>query len=418
MKTIPRIILLISLFGLLFWKCAERKPINPFDPAAKIPPPVELHLLPGENNVSLTWTVQGLVDYTGFRVYRAIDDTTQFSLLAELPSNRKEYLDEAISPYHWYFYRVTVLGKGTESKPSEMEQTYPGPGKTRVLSRYGYSVQEFSYALQHRLAVYNTQFPPVSWSWDEAGQYIWLAFAQYRYVSRLNLALGLEDFFFQDDLRRPIDVQWDNTNNWLYILDQNLNMVLKLQNETITDTLLLLGQEYIKLLLTPSQHLWVLGEENAFSFREDGNLSTTISFPAQFKGMDMIVSGDTTFILIINLSLSSSRIILYDESTGQIDSLRLNGVFTLLRKPANKNYLWLAEYLGINNYQAVKLSLNGERLLSVSGMESIYDIAINPEDYSIVLVQRYQDTIALYDSLGNRIAINTKIYDPIRAFTH
>jgi len=418
MKYINRIILIFSLFSLFFWKCAEREHINPFDPASKTQSPVQLQLSPDENSVYLQWNVQGIVDYTGFRVYRADNDTANFSLLTELPSSRKEYLDANISPYHWYFYRVTALGKGTESKPSNVEKTYPGPGKTWILSRYGYSVQQFSYDLQHKLGVYNTQFPPISWAWDLPGRRIWLAFAQYRYVSRLNLESGWEDFFFQGSLKRPIDGQWDDINDWLYILDQNLNMVLKLQNEAITDSLLLLDQEYLKFVLSPSQHLWVLGKENAQSFREDGNLFTIISFPAKFEGWDIIASGNTIAILIVDPSSYTSRIIFYNENTGLTDSISLNGFFTLLRKPADKNYLWLAEYLGINKYQAVKLSLNGERLLNVSGMENIYDIGINPKDYSIVIVQRYQDTIALYDSLGKRIAINTKIYDPIRAFTH
>ena len=418
MKFIHRIILILGILPLLFWKCAERERINPFDPGANVPPPLQIQLLPGETDVLLQWNVQGITDYTGFRVYRAVNDTTNFSLLAELPPSQKEYRDENIQQYNWYFYRVTVLGKGTESMPSNLEKTYPGPGTTWILSRYGYSVQQLSYDLQHRLNIYNTQYPPVSWAWDLSGKAIWLTFAQYRYVSRLNLDSGWEDFFFQNGLKRPTDLQWDEVNESLYILDQDLHMILKMHNEAITDSLFLLDQNYIRLVLAPSRQIWVLGEENVLAFREDGNMLTSIPLPPKFAGMDMIASGDSIFILCADPSAFSSRIIIYNENTNMADTLALSGLFTLLRKPAGKNYYWLAEYLGSNKYQAVKLSLTGERLLSVSGMENIYDIGINRKDESVVLVQRYQDTISLYNSLGNHIAESNKIYDPIRAFTH
>lgn len=77
----------------------------------------------------------------------------------------------------------------------------------------------------------------------------------------------------------------------------------------------------------------------------------------------------------------------------------------------------MAENIDYESSRAVKLSLDGVRLLELSGLSKlINDIKINPYDNSIVLLQRYMNRIVLYDSTGQQLSSNTQLYDPIKVY--
>ena len=67
----------------------------------------------------------------------------------------------------------------------------------------------------------------------------------------------------------------------------------------------------------------------------------------------------------------------------------------------------------------MKLSSDGYRLLELNSLSGeIDDIQINPHDYSIIVLQRYQNNIILFDSLGNQLTQGNQVYDPIKAFIY
>lgn len=407
--------LLIILPALLVLGCSDRERENPLDPKGNISSPVELHLEPLDSNVLLTWSVKDLKDYTGFKIYRAISDTTSFELLTELPANFTSYTDQALDFYQWYYYRVSVLGYQTESKPSKIERTYLGPGNIYVLSRYGYSIHQYSYDLLHRIQQYNTEYPPKNWDWDETSHLIWLANAQYRSISRLNLIVGSEDFFFQENLLRPIDLKWDSLNQKLYILDSDGKKIYTLEQDILTDSIALSNDNYFKLILTPASQIATINDSNVYVYTLNGDSIAIIRILDGFTGQDLLYQNGFFYILAANESQRISKIIKYEPYTSIREEININGFFEILRRPETGNFFWCSEFIDLNNYLFVKLSEDGQRLLELSTTSSVSDMQINTKDHSVVTVQRYLNRIAIYDSSGTLINENFDIYDPIKA---
>lgn len=411
-----RISLFAVCFAVLLWfsGCEQRIRINPFDPQGNRLTPVELSVIPGQSAVKLSWRVQQIVGFTGFRVYRSADTDRNFQLLAELSSKHREYVDSTVVSSRWYFYRVTVLGKSVESKPSNVEKVLLGPGEVWILTRYGYSIQRYSYDLQSRLAIYNTDFPPIDWDWDLEQNNIWLAAAQFGYVSRLNLNSGGEDFFIRDSLRYPIDVQWVPHSNALFILDIEQQRIFRLVNETLSTAIRLPSDEYRQFALDQQGHLWVLGKKDALWFNLFGALQAQIVFGNGFTGKDLIYRDGFFFILAANDSVAVSRLFKVTAETGAIEQFDIPGSLTKIRKTGADDYFWAVESLGENNQRLVKLSAAGHRLLELKSVNYLDDVQINPYDKSILTVSRLEDRISLLDSTGTLISTQAGIYDPIK----
>ena len=409
------LVIFIFLLPFIFFSCSGRERDNPLDPLGKFKTPVELQLLPDGQQVTLKWNVKDLTDYYGFRIYRAIDDTTSFQLLKEVDPQIKSYTDSSVSFYHWYFYRVSVLGYQTESKPSKIQKTLPGPGTIEILSRYGYSIHEYSYDLLHRIELYNTEFPPINWAWDQINGQVWLAYAQYRSISKLNLSLGYEDFFFEDHLLMPVDLKWDNLNQRLYILDSQKGKIYTLFQEAITDSIDLNEDNYFKMILTPEQNIATIDSDKVNIYSVDGVALDTSFLPTAFLGQDLLYDDGNVYILAANIEDNRSLIRKLQLVSGKHEDTFFDGYFELFTRGSATDYFWASEFIDINNYRLVKLSDSGQRLLERTTSSNFSDMQINNIDNSLITVQRYLNRIALYDSTGSLISENDDIYDPVKA---
>jgi len=409
------LILFVLAIILIVFSCSGRERDNPLDPLGKFKTPVELQIFPDGHQVTLNWNVKDLKDYYGFRIYRAIGDTTSFQLLKEVNSQTKTYLDTSVMFYHWYYYRISVLGYQTESSPSAIQKTMPGPGTTEILSRYGYSIHQYSYDLLHSIRIYNTEFPPISWSWDQTGGQVWLAYAQYRSISKLNLALGYEDFFFEDQLLMPIDLKWDELNQQLFILDSQRAKIYTLVQETLTDSIDIHKDNYFKMILTPEQNLAVIDSDRVNIYSVEGVSLDTSFLPAAFLGQDFLYDDGNVYILAANIEDNRSLIRKLQLASGKIEDNFFDGYFELFTRGSSTDYFWASEFIDINNYRLVKLSDSGQRLLERTTSSNFSDMQINNIDNSLITVQRYLNRIALYDSTGSLISENDDIYDPVKA---
>lgn len=413
---IKSFLILICFLLLNFLSCSERDRLNPFDPSGNIKSPVELSVSPMNQSAKLDWTIQDITDYKGFRLYRAIDNEN-YSLYQEFPPETRSFTDTNLEYYHWYYYRITVLGYQTESTPSPAVKIFPGPGTVWLLSRYGYSIHQLSYDLNHSLKVYYTNYPPINWDIDLSHNEIWMAHAQYRYVTRLNLMLGYEDFFLQNHFERPIDIKIDRDLDRICILDPSRRMIFLLRNRILEDSLSLSQNNFFKMGISHHSDMIVINDSLSVIFNANGEIKATINFGAGFVGRDIIVENDILYILLASQEADISKIIIYDLLNLQSNQITLNGIFNLFSKPKTKNYFYASETIQLNSERLVKLSGEGNRLLELPVLHGIIDdIAVNPVDHSVVILQRYEDLIMLYDSLGQKISSNDQIYDPIKVF--
>ena len=405
---------IIILVGQIFFNCTERNRLNPFDPEGKIKSPIQLSISPSGHSARLNWSIQDITDFKGFRLYRARDDNN-FILLADLSPQTRSYSDTLLDYYHWYQYRIAILGYQNESLPSEPVRFYPGPGKVWLLTRYGYSIRQLSYDLLHSSKVYNTNYPPISWDLDLGREEIWLAHAQYRYISKMNISLGYEDFFLQNDFQQPMDIKRDSNSDRIIVLDSRGKALFLLENQTVRDSIALDRDNYFKMMVTNNSQIIAMNDNSARIFEAEGDSLYRINFEDGFRGADMMLQDSLLYVLISNATSSQSQLITFNRSSQQLMHLNLTGIFTLIGKPADKNYLYLSEVINSNSTRLVKLSLEGNRLLELPVLAgNIDDIAINQNDNSIIVLQRYQNNLVLYDSLGQIISTNNQIYDPIK----
>ena len=404
------------LVTLLLPGCSERERKNPFDPGSHFKVPIDLSLSPVGTQVTLTWSVTGLEDYAGFRIYRAVDDSTQMELFQELPASVSTYTDTSVQFYHWYYYRVSVLGHGVESDPSPMQKTYPGPGTPYILSRYGYSIYQLSYDLLHTLMRANTFLATKNWAWNPGAGIIWLATAQFRFVTRFRLEVGQEDLFLEKPFQRPEDLTFNADKSHLYVLDTRKRLIYTLVQGQVTDSIPIPQGDYLEIRTGWQNTLWLLGKTHLRVFNESGD--SLFAFPFDFgqEGADLCFRNNHMYLLTTNAENQTSILFTFTENQTTMNFQELSGTFFIVRQPAAESFFWLGEYMGEGNYRAVKLSEDGQRLLELPSVRSLKDIRIHPVDGSIILVRRYEDSISLYDKNGQFISTRTQIYDPIRAY--
>lgn len=394
--------------------CTERSPDNPFDPGSNIHSPVNLSLEPQDKTVRLHWEIEDINDFVGFRIYKAINDTSKFFLLKELPTESRSYLDTTLQYYHRYFYRVSVKGYDLESPLSNREEYYPGPNQVMILSKVIYTLYKFSYDLKYQLAIYKTKYLPYNWDIDLLGNYIWFTIPQNHSISRIDLNSKIDETFSDPSFDQPIDIKWDKVNNRSLILDKVKKQIYIFENQTITDSLHLDSNTYFKLHITSHSHIASICDSNAIIFINGINLPRIITFESGYIGKDITSCDDFIYFLVSNTPKNTSLIIKlsFEEFTPQI--LELAGIYNLLRVHQNNQYFWANEVLDQNNNRCVKLSHTGQRLLELTSQNKIEDIQINMIDHSLLVVERYKDRISLFDSTGTKISENIQIYDPIR----
>jgi hypothetical protein len=405
----------VIIYLILFLDCSGRKRDNPLDPLGNSKSPVKLYLYPDGKHIKLEWEVSDLKDYKGFRIYRSMGDTTNFQLLNEVNSQIHSYTDSSVNFYHWYYYRVSVLGYQIESSPSKIRKTLPGPGVIDILSRYGYSIHEYSYDLLHTIHLYNTEFPPINWDWDQYNGQVWLAYAQYRSISKLNLTLGYEDFIYEDHFLRPVDVKWDQSNQLLYILDSQKAKIYSLFQQMLSDSIELPKDDFFKMLLTPNKNIVAIDSDKVNVYSVQGSSIATIQLPEAFIGQDLLFDDGYLYILAANIVENRSLIMKFELNTSNSEEIFFNGYFEILARIPGAYYFWGSEFVDLNNYHLVKLSETGQRLFELTTSSEFSDMQINQIDRSLVTVQRYLNRIALYDSSGSLISENFDIYDPVKA---
>lgn len=410
--------ILSALAVASMFSCAERARKNPFDVGGERESPLQVELSYQGRTVVLSWSVENLSGYTGFRVYRAVDSQEKFQQIAELPPDKLQFSDVTAEFYHWYYYYVTVLSPATESLPSNTVRTYPGPGEVWVLSNLGFEITKYSYDLIHELASVNTPYPAVEWSVDISDSLIWLVYGTFARAGRINLKAGYEDIFITSPLKRPVDVIYNSLTGQSFFLDAGLNKIWTSIESDVNGEITLFEDTYQKMKLhTVRNEIYVLGENNFVNFSvSNPNQKRVTPFPGFFTGKDLLVSDDALVLLAAAQELNRSAILVHTFSVNQWDTLYVQGFFTHLAFDDAERNFYAAEEIADGTNSLVKLSGQGVRLFERNGFLKITDIQVNKLDQSIVVVDRFSDRILLFDKFGNFISEQNDLYDPIRAY--
>ena len=109
-----KFVTLFFIIAGIIIQCSNRDRSNPFDPGVNISPPIDLFIQPTNNLAHLSWQVNNVTGYQGFRLYRAVDNDT-FELFKELSPDMKSFIDSTLSYYHWYQYQILKVECATTS---------------------------------------------------------------------------------------------------------------------------------------------------------------------------------------------------------------------------------------------------------------------------------------------------------------
>jgi hypothetical protein len=426
-KILHYLLLIFSIGLFLLSSCTERGYDNPFDPRGTSDPPLSLSVNSDDNNtIELSWHWQSIpvTDYSGFRIYRSIDNVN-FSQISEVPKGQFSYTDTSVQQYSWFYYKISVYGPLVESELSQSQKIYLGQGFYWILSSYGFWVRKVSYDLQRSMRNYYTTYPCEEWAVSFEDSLINLAYIRFSNgVSQLNLQKGIEDFYFSEDLNSPIDVEYDEALDRMYVLDVNGenqdDQIFVIKNKILERKIILPIENYLKLYLSNQKNsLVILGETKYYELSTTSSaIIDSVLFSPGFLGQDMDVSDDSIYVLTFSKQTSMSKIYKTDFQDNVTDSLLVPGHFYRITKNRNSPQYLLAEELDLAPDKLVKLSSHGARQFELSGFEYIEQIGLNPYDNTIVVVDRFRDQLVLLDNNGNEISRSktNSFYDPIRIF--
>lgn len=429
MKTFVNLISMHLISALILpailWSCAERRAENPFDPNTTLPPPVEVRLTPYADFVDLSWSLrQEVNDYDGFRIYRAVDSLQSLQKYAELPVGQFTFRDTLLQSDTRYYYRVSIVGQGVESNLSAPRQTIVGPGVYWLLSRNGYCIKQLSYDLQYQQRDYPTAQRPASWTGSAGDSLSWYVFSDFgRGVSKFDRSDGNEEVLFFDNSVSPVDISHRSRDNTLYVLDNQGKRVLILRDDQIIDEQALDTLDNYRKVQYDSLNgqTLILGDSQLIFWRDQQPFSQAakVSLPAGWLCRDFDLVGTRTYLMASSADSISWLMTMDSEAGTALDTLLLDGEAYRIRFDWVNDWFYVAKNTG-EDHQILQLSMDGSRLFQTGGFSFIEQIAINPFNRSIIIVDSGKSTVSLIDKLGRSISStgdagnNLLIYSPIR----
>lgn len=402
-------LVITAIFPLLLLQCIERPRDNPFDPTNN-QSPVTLNLKPRADRVILDWSFnQGITDYQGFRLYRAVSTTDTFSLIAEIPAGQFSYQDTSTERGKWYFYKMSVVGRELESPLSNTCKTYLGQGEYWVLTENGNVLLKISYDLINTLFNRTLYLQAGEWSVAMEDSAIWLKYPQYtKSFSKFSMTTGQETLYNSEVLKTPVDIEFNPNNEQIYILDPGNANIAVFRNDALIDQIPLGSAasynlfKYHRLL----NQLFVLGDSQLLIISLGSNQypGSTLEFPEGYEGKDLEVAGNKTYIL--SASENEQKSIIYTVTANFVveDTLNLNGIFYRICYDSQSQQFYAAEEISGGADKAVQLSAEGNRQLQLTGFTYIEQIALNPYDQTVIVVDYGNNLVSLFDKEGNFIS--------------
>lgn len=400
---------LTTIFPLLLLHCIERPRDNPFDPTNN-QSPVTLNLKPLSDHVTLNWSFsQEVTDYQGFRLYRAVSSPDTFNLLADIPAGQFSYKDTSTARGRWYYYKVSVVGRDQESPPSNTRKTYLGQGEYWILTEDGNVLQKISYDLINTLFNRTLYLRASEWSVAMEDSAIWLKYPQYtKSFSEFSMNSGQETLYNSDILKTPVDIEFNPNNEQTYILDPGNASIVVFRNDLVIDQIPLGSAadytrfKYQRLL----NQLFILGNSQLLIISLDNNQypSSAVEFPAGYEGKDLELAGNKAYIL--TASENEQKSIIYTITSNFVveDTLSLSGVFYRLCYDDQNQWFYAAEEISGGADKVVQLSAEGNRQLQLTGFVYVEQIAVNPYDQTMIVVDYGNSLVSLYDKAGNFIS--------------
>ena len=408
----------VSVLLTICLTCSEREKENPFDPSGAAP--VSLSVLSYGTRVDLSWGEPRVTNYTGFNLYkRDPDEETEYTMLARdlLPSTRS-FIDTYVEFEHTYQYRLTVIGQGMESQPSNTVTIKPGPGINWIVDRLGYQLLRTTYDCQHIIRKIETNYAPYDMAFSNGlgrGVVLYL----YSGLVEVKDRFGQNQAFF-DEIRYPISVAYDAVDSLFWIADSSGSLyTLDTRSEQIDLVSNALGHP-IHLNINPEEnliHVIDRGNKEIVQYNRSGDVVNRISRaadkplqgPYRYRldpalNREWLIDGNGTADFIYTKLLS-------DDIFTRIDSVTLAGDLEI---DLINGMAW---YVLFNTQRSlvVQLSPDGSRQTDLPDyFYNPYDIKINPYDGTILVVDTGNGRVMHYNRELEVIGMTSHLNFPVK----
>ena len=385
--------------------CSERNKNNPFDPNGD--QPLDLRGRSFNKSVELSWSFPNLTDYTGFNLYRKIEDNEQFfTRIVELPRNSSSYTDITVEYGNTYNYIVKIASGNLESRPSNEISVTPGPGFNWILDENAYRILKTSYDLSYTFLVYDT-YPgrPTDMAVSNYLQTCVILCTQSGVIHEIDFSGNLKNRYY--GIRYPYSVAYDPVGSLFWIADSSGALyILDTNTDNISPVYLSLSKP-ISIHIAAQQNIISIvdvGEKEIVQINRYGYLLSKITSvngkslegPSHYivdekNNRSWLIDGNSNIDYIYTKLAEDEEYFLADSvlNAGDIDISLSNE---------------LAWYVSYNRDRSIvlQLSADGTRQLELSYFYNPLDLHVNPYDGSLLVVDSWNGSVIHYDN-SNRI---------------
>jgi hypothetical protein len=398
-----RLLLLIFILTFIYF-CSERQRTNPFDSNYnRNIMPMFLSLIPVENCNQLSWDDPLFVDYSGFNIFRKLETDTAFQLLKNLPRGYSSCCDSAIKYGLEHNYYFTITGEGSESKPSAIKSTIPGPGYNWIVDKWGYQIFKTSYDTRYLVLRENKMSPPQDMAIAKEFNLALITFTSGNAIEMIDLSTGelINQLY---NISIPYKACYDSIDDYFWVVDSSgsiykispVSFSVELIDNTLIHPIEISIAEQAGLI-----HIVDFGAKKILQYNREGNLleiidkidSSPLQGPEKFiydeqRGRSWFSDGNGQKDYIYTKLPSENKF-------QCIDSLSNAGDFEL--DPTEDAILLISLNPDeINNSFIMQLYANGDRQTCISDLIYPLDISINMYDQSILVADSYCGRVLHY----------------------
>lgn len=386
------------LIALVFLHCEYRSRSNPLDPDNQTTggKPTGLSVSSRMDTVILTWPKLDFENLTAFVVYRSDSLNGKYMQIEHVPAATRKFQDIGLVYEKTYWYRISALSNGYESKLSDAVSITPGPTFSWVLERGTGSIIKLSHDCQH--VVFHTSYngypdkitvnplDGTAWVFDDFMNQI------YHLDANGNLLKKLENY---DQI---LDLAADPQTGGLWLVDGRNSQILRLNFAgRLIQRYQNLQRPTCLTVASKTGNCWFVDSDagKIFVFESDGNVKQKVDFP--FLGVSKIEIHEATGTLWLADSLRLLQV--QENQVKQAAAIQPRDLVI----DQTDGSCWVAERSGISKYAP-----NGVLKFTQSGYFYDPTIAVNQFTQSCLVSERLSEQLLQISRYGTEVtSLNT-----------
>jgi len=395
MRIIYTAFAILVLFAV---SCTDRPRDNIFDPASGIGNiDIGLRAIAEETSIRLVWNATGEVQYDSIIIYRKWPGSTQYNALTIVPSNQYAYRDNVSLTDRAYSYYLTLVGEDGESPPTEAVEATPGPGDIWLLDRWNFEALNLTYDLKTTRAIKYGVWSPENLVIVREERLALMTYPSYGFFELFNPELPYERLFGSSALSDPYDCAFDPVFKYFWITDSSGSLH---RLNTATNMLTTVPGNFGKpttVRISSNDMVYILDrtEKAIYTYSRSGVYNGVLNLRGNHQlnnPKNFEINQKTGDLFLIDETAGGDILYIYNQ---QYDSLRVLEEQPLIHTLAvdeKRQSIWIIVRIDLNSV-IMQLSPDGVRLKMLEEFEKPIDLAINPHNGNIIVIDAATATV-------------------------